>query len=249
MGWCRRRTSSVLTAPSFAHIRSLLVTRLKVNHPVSEESQLLAGPGSSGGFLVVSTTRTEDDASPTEERQHAGRAIARVPQCARSDRGSWQLSGGGTMVWSTTVRRSCYRSATWNLRELAGEISTKADAALTPLRVVVAFTLTAALALVCCELAFGWVRQWLAARPATVAVAVGLIFLVLTVFLVECWLALKESERWRAPAVAALDAYIHSADDVAQQVYSHVYELVAALPAPANAVTGPAGASSGASRR
>lgn len=64
---------------------------------------------------------------------------------------------------------------------------------------MVAFTLTAALALVCGELAFGWFRQWLAARPDTVAVAVGLIFLVLTVFLVERWLALNESERWRKP--------------------------------------------------
>jgi hypothetical protein len=62
------------------------------------------------------------------------------------------------------------------------------------------------------------------------------IFLVLTVFLVERWLALNESERWRTPAVAAFDAYIHTADEVVRQVYAHIYSMVDELPVPANVV-------------
>jgi hypothetical protein len=104
---------------------------------------------------------------------------------------------------------------------------------------VVAIVLAVGIGLVASELALERLRRWLAARPVTVAVAVGLIFLVLTVFLVERWLALNESERWRTPAVAALDAYIHSADDVGLQIYSRVYSMVDELPVPAGVVASP----------
>jgi hypothetical protein len=108
----------------------------------------------------------------------------------------------------------------------------------TPVRVIVAAALAASFGSVVSELVFHGLRGWFAEHPVTVAVVSGLIFLVLTVFLVERWLAFNESQRWRTSAMAALDAYIHSADDAVRRIYSRVYVVVEELPAPPNAVAG-----------
>lgn len=69
-------------------------------------------------------------------------------------------------------------------------------------------------------------RSWFTNHPVTVALATGLILLVLTVFAVERWLALQESKRWRAPALAALDAYVNGGLRTVRRVDSKLGELL-----------------------
>ena len=54
--------------------------------------------------------------------------------------------------------------------------------------------------------------------------------LVLTVFAVERWLAFTESERWRSPALMALNAYVFAADRVGRLINDRMLELVRELP-------------------
>jgi hypothetical protein len=61
------------------------------------------------------------------------------------------------------------------------------------------------------ELACKGTQTWTMNHPAFVTFAMGLILLILTVFAVERWLTWNESKHWRAPALAALDAYIQRA--------------------------------------
>ncbi len=58
------------------------------------------------------------------------------------------------------------------------------------------------------ELISSKTRTWTSSHPVAVTLGAGLILLVLTVFFVERWVALNESKRWRAPALAALQAYV-----------------------------------------
>ena len=82
------------------------------------------------------------------------------------------------------------------------------------------------------ELCSHTMREWTGARPYAVALAAGLVVLVLTVLGVERFLALTESRRWRQPARVAIDTYIFSADSATQRIYGHMEELLRSLPTP-----------------
>ena len=97
---------------------------------------------------------------------------------------------------------------------------------------VVAAVLVAAGVLVYLELRCASTREWLVAHPFTVALGAGLALLALTVLAVERLFALVESRRWRSSALAALDAYLFSADRAVQRIVDRLLDLVRTLPAP-----------------
>jgi hypothetical protein len=99
-------------------------------------------------------------------------------------------------------------------------------------KALVGLDLAAGLLWILAELTMGGVQRWSAAHPVTVGFGVGLILLVITVFAVERWLAFNESQRWRAPALTALDSYVFAADRVARRIAERLFELVRAIPNP-----------------